>query len=478
MDVISQGIQQLGFDELSADSLYTLISCKVCGDILNEPVTTRCGISCCRPCILSKTSNEHTTAAACPIDQCRQYEIGDCPIDVKLRDVVNAVSEILKDYATALTSPDASEEIHSDNINRLAVVQERLSDPNEKLLDCAICYDRFLYPVTMRCGHTFCRHCLQRRFDEDLRCPLCARLVQWPFKTGAADHHDPLKDWSFNHHIASIISTCWRPWVAIRQSEVDGNDSLVPSDMDIPVFVCTTSYPKQPTFLRIFEPRYRRLLRRVLETEARTFGMADNPVGLHSIPFAQYGTIIRVEWVEHREDQQIIIKTTGVARFKVKRIREWDQYWTACVDEVSDLDDADITRSPAMNACLISLGYHPGATHLKDFSHAWAQTQTLHSRLTNTELTSLIRQFVDARKSQVDPEIWELSLRNLGPPPTDDNTFVWWFARLMHLSRNIGLRLLMSTNLRERLRLLVWYIMNNMPNNGMDNCFPGDTLPT
>jgi Lon protease-like protein len=468
METISQGMQQLGFEELYADSLHTLISCKHCGGTLNEPITTRCGISYCRPCLFTNVNDEQATSATCPNDQCRQYKIGDCPIDVILRDVVDAVSELLRDNTMAMEASGTTEEINVNTIDLLTTVQERLSDPNEKLLDCAICYDRLLDPVTMRCGHTFCRHCLQRRFDEELRCPLCAGIVSCPFKTGTADHYDPLQDWSFNHHLANIISTCWRPWVNARQLEVDGNDSLVPSDMDIPVFVCTTSYPEQPTFLRIFEPRYRRLLRRVLKTESRTFGMADSPTGLDPIPFAKYGTVIKIDWLEHREDHQIVIKTTGIARFKVKSIREWDQYWTACVDQVTDLNDADITRSPAMNSCLISLGYHPDAVQLKEFSHVWAHTRTLHDRLTNIELTSLIRQFVDLRVTQEDPESWELSLRNLGSPPTDNATFVWWFARLMHMSGEIGLRLLMSTNLRERLRLLVWYVMNNMPRNAID----------
>src|ERR1700748_532127 len=109
MDVILQDIQQVGFDELSADALHTLLSCKICGGILNEPVTTRCGISCCRPCILSKACNEHSIAAVCPIDGCRRYEIGDCPVDVTLRDVVHAISMVLKDSSTSLRSSDTSE---------------------------------------------------------------------------------------------------------------------------------------------------------------------------------------------------------------------------------------------------------------------------------------------------------------------------------------------------------------------------------
>ena len=41
----------------------------------------------------------------------------------------------------------------------------------------------------------------------------------------------------------------------------------------IPVFVCTMSFPSVPCPLHVFEPRYRLMIRRVMENGTRQFGM-------------------------------------------------------------------------------------------------------------------------------------------------------------------------------------------------------------
>lgn len=42
---------------------------------------------------------------------------------------------------------------------------------------------------------------------------------------------------------------------------------------DIPIFVCTVAYPGMPCPLHVFEPRYRLMMRRCIETGTRKFGM-------------------------------------------------------------------------------------------------------------------------------------------------------------------------------------------------------------
>ena len=42
---------------------------------------------------------------------------------------------------------------------------------------------------------------------------------------------------------------------------------------ELPMFVCTLAYPGIPCPLHVFEPRYRLMIRRCLETESRRFGM-------------------------------------------------------------------------------------------------------------------------------------------------------------------------------------------------------------
>ena len=42
----------------------------------------------------------------------------------------------------------------------------------------------------------------------------------------------------------------------------------------VPIFVCTMSFPSIPCPLHVFEPRYRLMIRRCMEVGTREFGMA------------------------------------------------------------------------------------------------------------------------------------------------------------------------------------------------------------
>lgn len=44
--------------------------------------------------------------------------------------------------------------------------------------------------------------------------------------------------------------------------------------LPVPVFVCTTAFPGVPCPLYVYEPRYRLMVRRSVESGTRTFGMA------------------------------------------------------------------------------------------------------------------------------------------------------------------------------------------------------------
>lgn len=53
--------------------------------------------------------------------------------------------------------------------------------------------------------------------------------------------------------------------------------SLSPSlTKSVPIFVCTMAYPTVPCPLHVFEPRYRLMIRRCMETGTRQFGMCIN----------------------------------------------------------------------------------------------------------------------------------------------------------------------------------------------------------
>lgn len=62
-------------------------------------------------------------------------------------------------------------------------------------------------------------------------------------------------------------------------------------NQEVPIFVCTMAFPTIPCPLHVFEPRYRLMIRRSMETGTKQFGMciADDFKG-----FADYGCMLQV----------------------------------------------------------------------------------------------------------------------------------------------------------------------------------------
>ncbi|MEQ2193485.1 hypothetical protein XENOCAPTIV_030009, partial [Xenoophorus captivus] len=44
--------------------------------------------------------------------------------------------------------------------------------------ECPLCIRLFFEPVTTPCGHTFCKNCIERSLDHNVRCPLCKQPLQ------------------------------------------------------------------------------------------------------------------------------------------------------------------------------------------------------------------------------------------------------------------------------------------------------------
>ena len=44
-------------------------------------------------------------------------------------------------------------------------------------LDCTVCGELLFEPVSLFCGHAFCRPCLVRAMDYSTCCPLCRTVV-------------------------------------------------------------------------------------------------------------------------------------------------------------------------------------------------------------------------------------------------------------------------------------------------------------
>lgn len=191
--------------------------------------------------------------------------------------------------------------------------------------ECQVCVQLFHEPITSPCGHSFCQNCLARAYDHSVKCPLCrADLPPLPYF-----HRERT-----NIALRSVVETAF-PTLAAERSAAIREEELAHMS-NVPIFICTTAWPGIPTFLHIFEPRYRLMMRRALESPSREFGMVlPNRDGLGGVN--QYGTMLRITSCNVMDDGRSIINSVGTWRFKI--VDRWmvDGYNVGKVERVDDV---------------------------------------------------------------------------------------------------------------------------------------------
>ncbi|XP_053845848.1 LON peptidase N-terminal domain and RING finger protein 3 isoform X4 [Vidua macroura] len=129
------------------------------------------------------------------------------------------------------------------------------------------------------------------------------------------------------------VSNVWRDaWITTQNVPCarKGSQSL---NKNVPIFVCTMAYPTVPCPLHIFEPCYRLMIRRCMETGTKQFGMCiSDPVK----GFADYGCILEIRNVEFFADGRSVVDSIGKRRFKVIQHSQRDGYNTADIEYIED----------------------------------------------------------------------------------------------------------------------------------------------
>ncbi|XP_059202074.1 LON peptidase N-terminal domain and RING finger protein 3-like [Centropristis striata] len=203
-------------------------------------------------------------------------------------------------------------------------VSSAVLDPTD--LECSLCMRLFYEPVTTPCGHTFCLRCLERCLDHNPQCPLCKEelseyLVQRQYcKTVLMEN---------------LISK-YLPSELLERQKIHKDEMAELSNLNknLPIFVCTMAFPTVPCPLHIFEPCYRLMIRRCIETGTNLFGMClgDNLKG-----FADYGCLLEIRDVKFFSDGRSVVDTIGRRRFKVIQHSERDGYNTADIEYLEDV---------------------------------------------------------------------------------------------------------------------------------------------
>ncbi|KAL8457508.1 hypothetical protein ACS0TY_035391 [Phlomoides rotata] len=210
--------------------------------------------------------------------------------------------------------------------------------------DCTLCLKLLYEPITTPCGHSFCRSCLFQSMDRGNRCPLCRTVLFISPRTCA-----------ISVTLNNIIQKNFPEDYAERKLE---HETLTNPGADLlPLFVMDVILPCQKLPLNIFEPRYRLLVRRIMEGNRR-MGMAVIDSSTGSI--ADHACEVEITDCEPLPDGRFYIEVESRRRCRI--IRNWDQdgYRVAEVEWIEDIlppegaernDLLEMTRKAAAFAC-------------------------------------------------------------------------------------------------------------------------------
>jgi Lon protease-like protein len=493
-----------------------LVQCPRCSFPLRQPVTLPCGKTVCRLCLPEPYVRTNISYPAvesraqgfhCPFTDCeKEHAVSDCSANVALNKVLPAVraeyekgrdaaavsslsthvgvrdqweaagvpslqdkepvsrplpgGRLLATYLLAdlgeleynaevtYLSPDSTEHADLD-----AAILAQVKEATRAEMDCQVCYALYYDSVTTPCGHTYCRVCLQRVLDHARHCPICRR----PLSIQPLIYHEACPE---NELIKRITTYFWADILEDRRQAVLADAvSHQADECDMPLFICTLAFPSMPTFLHVFEPRYRLMIRRAMERD-RTFGMV-----LYDHPgFVELGTVLRIVNVEFFEDGRSLLETVGVSRFRVLRHALVDGYTVAKVEMINDisiaeeeqLEAAEIRRAPRQESTANDESdQQPPTAGGSRFPATRAEVETTPTQV----LMDLATDFVRRMQQQSVGWLTARILAIYGQCPNDPAIFPWWFANILPVREMEKYRLLGTTSVRERLKICCSWIM-------------------
>ncbi|KAK9926052.1 hypothetical protein M0R45_023306 [Rubus argutus] len=287
--------------------------------------------------------------------------------------------------------------------------------------DCTLCFKLLYEPVTTPCGHSFCRSCLFQSMDRGNKCPLCRTVLFISPRTCA-----------ISVTLNDIIQKTFPEEFAERKSE---NETMTNFGVDLmPLFVMDVVLPFQKFPLHIFEPRYRLMVRRIMEGNRR-MGMViiDSTTG----SIADFACEVEITECEPLPDGRFYLEIESRRRFRI--IRSWDQdgYRVAEIEWVQDISPPEGSREKAELQELTN--------NAAEFARLWIGRGKRAASRDRRQFEKL------------------LSVEAMMPSVQDPERFSFWLASLSNRRPHERLDLLRLRDTKERIQQGLIYLRADEP---------------
>ena len=167
----------------------------------------------------------------------------------------------------ALRAAAAEARLNNQSINdtNTAVVDEPIIESINttqlsKELECSVCFQLFYQPITLGCGHTFCKECLARAVQHQPQCPLCRIPVALDVPTAKT-----------STILSNIIEKYYPQSIRDRQQLIEetktttSNEASAVAERRLYLFIFPTLVcPGCIHQINLFEPRYVAMMERIL----------------------------------------------------------------------------------------------------------------------------------------------------------------------------------------------------------------------
>ncbi|XP_073906460.1 LON peptidase N-terminal domain and RING finger protein 2 isoform X3 [Castor canadensis] len=298
-------------------------------------------------------------------------------------------------------------------------MNSKIGEDSEELLidatdfECALCMRLLFEPVTTPCGHMFCLKCLERCLDHAPHCPLCKDKLSELLATRNFNITILAEELIFQY-LPDELSDRKR----IYDEEMSELSNLT---RDVPIFVCAMAFPTVPCPLHVFEPRYRLMIRRCMETGTKRFGMC---LSAEHAGISEYGCMLEIKDVRTFPDGSSVVDAIGISRFRVLSHRHRDGYNTADIEYLED----EKVEGPE-----------------------YEELTALHDSVYQQSV-SWFTSLQDHMKEQILSHFGLMPDREPEPQSNPSGpAWSWWILAVLPLERKAQLAILGMTSLKERL---------------------------